>query len=249
MVPLMVKIGGSLQGAAVLLDEIAAYPGPLVLVHGGGPNIADWLGRLGLPTRFHQGLRVTPPEQLEVIEMVLTTLGKQLAEGLTRRGRPALGLSGRDAGLMQAQAIDPQQLGRVGQVTGVNGAVLQGLLAQGLTPLLAPIALDQEGALNINADIAAGAVAGALGWPAVFLTDVVGVLRDPAQPDSRFSQLSRAEVAQLIHQGVISGGMIPKVESALAALDSGAPWSAIARGEPGILARVLAGEAGTRFAP
>lgn len=245
---LLVKIGGSLQGAAPLLDEIAAYAHPLVLVHGGGPNIGAWLERLGFATRFHQGLRVTPPEQMEVVEMVLSTLGKQLAHGLSQRGRPSLALSGRDALLLKARLLDPQ-LGQVGEVESVNTAVLKALLAQDLTPLIAPIGLSDQGPLNINADTAAGAVAGALGWPAVFLTDVVGVLHNPQDPSTRYEQLSRSQVAQLIQDGVISGGMIPKVEAALNALNQGAPWATIAKGHSGVLLQALSQQAGTRLVP
>lgn len=243
---LLVKIGGSLKGASELLDEIATYPGPLVLVHGGGPNIGEWLGRMGFETRFHRGLRVTPPEQMEVVEMVLSTLGKQLADGLSRRGRPAVALSGRDAGLLEAEALEAE-LGRVGEVTQVKADILQRLLAANLTPLIAPIGLDDQGPLNINADTAAGAVAGALDLPAVFLTDVVGVLRDPKDPSTRFAKLTPEQISNLISEGVISGGMIPKVEAALGALKQGAPWAAIAKGEAGILQEVLAGSKGTKI--
>lgn len=243
---LLVKIGGSLKGADGLLDELAAYPGPLVLVHGGGPNIGEWLGRVGLETRFHQGLRVTPPEQMAVVEMVLTTLGKQLAYGLSRRGRPSVALSGRDAGLLEAIPLSPE-FGRVGEVTKVEADVLKGLLETGLTPLIAPIGMDAEGPLNVNADTAAGAVAGALGLPAVFLTDVVGVLRDPKDPSTRFPDLAENEVEKLIEEGIISGGMIPKVEAALNALAKGALWAAIANGGRDILNGVLSGGAGTRL--
>ena len=245
MESLLVKIGGSLKGTAELLDEVAAYPGPLVLVHGGGPNIGEWLGRMGFETRFHNGLRVTPPEQMEVVEMVLSTLGKQLAHGLSARGRTAVALTGRDAGLLEARLLEPE-LGRVGEVSAVKAEVLECLIQAGITPLVAPVGLEAEGAVNINADTAAGAIAGAMALPAVFLTDVTGVLRDPKDPATRYARLTRAEVQELIAQGVISGGMIPKVEAALNALDKGAPWAAIARGERGVLQGVLNGEAGTR---
>jgi len=243
--PLLIKIGGSLKGTNSLLDEIAAYPGPLVLVYGGGPNIGEWLGRMGFETRFHKGLRVTPPEQMEVVEMVLSTLGKQLAHGLSQRGRPSIALTGRDAGLIQAELLDVQ-LGRVGEVTKVNTQALEKIVQTGLTPLIAPIGLDSQGSLNINADTAAGTIAGALGLAAVFLTDVVGVLRDPKDPSTRFAELSQAQVEELIAEGTISGGMIPKVEAALNALEKGAPWAAIARGVRGVLQGVLEGWEGTR---
>lgn len=243
---LLVKIGGSLREAGELLDEMSAYPGPLVLVHGGGPKIGEWLGRMGFETRFHNGLRATPLEQMEVVEMVLTALGKQLADGLSRRGRPSLALTGRDAGLLKADLLDPA-LGRVGEVTKVNTDILQKLLQTGLTPLITPIGLDEHGPLNINADTAAGAVAGALHLPAVFLTEVVGVLRDPQDPASRFAQLSQSQARALIQDGTISGGMIPKVEAALNALDQGAAWACIAKGATGILRAVLKGAQGTRL--
>ncbi|GAA6736068.1 acetylglutamate kinase [Thermus oshimai] len=243
--PLLVKVGGSLKGAEALLEELACYPGPLVLVHGGGPRIGAFLERLGFPTRFEGGLRVTPPEQMEAVEMVLTLVGKELAQGLSQRGRPALALSGRDALLLRGRALP--HLGRVGEVVGVEVRPLLALLEAGYTPLLAPIALDEAGPLNVNADTAAGAVAGALGWPVVFLTDVEGVYRDPKDPASRLPHLTRAEALALKAEGVLQGGMIPKVEAALKALEAGAPWAAIARGGPGVLSRVLGGEAGTRF--
>ncbi|MFN4070504.1 MAG: acetylglutamate kinase [Thermus caldifontis] len=243
--PLLVKVGGSLRGAEALLEELAGYPGPLVLVHGGGPEIGAWLSRLGWESRFEGGLRVTPPEHMEVVEMSLCLTGKRLAEGLSRKGRRALSLSGRDALCLKGQALP--HLGRVGEVIGVEVGLLLDLLEKGYTPLLAPIALDEEGPLNVNADTAASAVAGALGWPVLFLTDVPGVLRDPKDPSTRFPHLTPEEVAELKASGVIQGGMIPKVEAALSALRAGAPWAAIAQGERGVVAGVLQGERGTRF--
>lgn len=243
--PLLVKVGGSLKGAEPLLDELAGYPGPLVLVHGGGPEIGAWLARLGLESRFEGGLRVTPPEHMEVVEMSLCLTGKRLAEGLSRRGKRGLSLSGRDALCLKGRAL--AHLGRVGEVVEVEIGLLLDLLEKGYTPLLAPIALDEEGPLNVNADTAASAVAGALGWPALFLTDVPGVLKDPKDPSTRLPHLTPEGVEELRAQGVIQGGMIPKVEAALNALRAGAPWAAIAKGERGVVEGVLKGEAGTRF--
>ncbi|KGQ22599.2 acetylglutamate kinase [Thermus filiformis] len=242
---ILVKVGGSLKEAGEVLDELARFPHPLVLVHGGGPEIGAWLGRLGYESRFVGGLRVTPPEQMEVVEMALTALGKRLAHGLFLRGRPAVALSGRDAGLLKGRAL--AGLGRVGEVVAVRTRLLLDLLEKGYTPLVAPIALDGEGPLNVNADTAAGAVAGALGWPAVFLTDVEGVFRDPKDPATRLAHLTPRDVEALKAEGALQGGMLPKVEAALAALEAGAPWAAIARGRRGILEEVLAGRAGTRF--
>ncbi|WP_117237866.1 acetylglutamate kinase [Thermus sediminis] len=243
--PLLVKVGGSLRAPGALLEELARYPGPLVLVHGGGPEIGAWLARLGLESRFQDGLRVTPPEGMEVVEMVLTAIGKRLSGGLSRRGRKALALSGQDALLLKGRALPG--LGRVGEVVGVEKGLLLDLLEKGYTPVLSPVALDEEGALNVNADTAAGAVAGALGWPALFLTDVEGVYRDPKDPETRFPRLTPEEAARLRAEGVVQGGMVPKVEAALFALRQGAPWAAIAKGRRGILKEVLAGKAGTLF--
>ncbi|MCS6868457.1 MAG: acetylglutamate kinase [Thermus sp.] len=244
---LLVKVGGSLRGAEELLEELAQYPGPLVLVHGGGPEIGALLERLGYESRFVEGLRVTPPEQMDAVEMALCLTGKRLAQGLSQRGRKALSLSGRDALCLRGRLLPG--LGRVGEVVGVDPRPLLDLLGAGYTPLLAPIALDEEGPLNVNADTAAAAVAGALGWPAVFLTDVEGVYRRPKDPASRIPQLTPEAVAALKAEGVLQGGMIPKVEAALAALRAGSPWAAIAKGRGGVLEGVLKGEAGTRFYP
>ena len=244
---LLVKLGGSLGGAAGVLDELAAHPGELVLVHGGGPQIGAFLARLGFSTRFEAGERVTPPEQLEAVEMVLTRLGKELAHRLSLLGRPAVAVSGRDAGFLRGQA--EVRLGRVGRIEEVDAGFLEALLAAGYTPVVSPIAVDREGALNVNADLAAAAVAGALAVPAVFLTDVPGVLADPKDPGTRIPRLGRFEAEALIAAGTVAGGMVPKVAAALLALDRGAPWAAIATGSPGVLAEVLAGRAGTRFLP
>ncbi len=244
---LLVKLGGSLGEAEAVLAELAAHPDPLVLVHGGGPQIGAFLERLGFATKFEAGERVTPPEQLEAVEMVLTRLGKQLAHRLSRLGRPALAVSGRDAAFLRGRA--EVRLGRVGRIEAVETGLLAALLGAGLTPVVTPIAVDREGALNVNADLAAAAVAGALAAPAIFLTDVPGVLADPGDPDSRIPRLARDEAEALIAAGTVAGGMVPKVAAALLALDRGAPWAAIAPGAPGALAETLAGRAGTRFWP
>lgn len=244
---LLVKLGGSLGEAEGVLGELAAFPGELVLVHGGGPQIGAFLERLGYTTRFEAGERVTPSEQLEAVEMVLTRLGKTLAHRLSLLGRPAVAVSGRDAAFLQGRA--EERLGRVGRIEEVDRAFLENLLSAGLTPVVAPIAVDREGALNVNADLAAAAVAGALALPVVFLTDVPGVLVDPEDPGSRIPQLSRKEAETLIAAGTVVGGMVPKVAAALLALDRGAPWAAIAAGEAGGLEAALSGQGGTRFSP
>jgi len=245
---LVVKIGGSLEGSEALVRDLAHHDGELVIVHGGGPRIGSELEARGFETEFKDGLRVTPPEQMAVVEQVLTQLGKELADRLSQLGRLAVGLSGRDARLLRAEPFD-DRLGRVGRITAVNTSLLFTLMSRHLTPVVSPIASSAGGALNVNADEAAAAVAGCLGEPLVYLTDVPGVLADPNDPDSRIPVLDGSEVESLIAEGAIAGGMIPKVRSALVALEFGAPWVMIAPGEPGSLPRLLAGQAGTRIVP
>lgn len=245
---LVVKIGGSLDGAEPLVRDLAHHEGELIVVHGGGPRIGAELEARGFETRFEGGLRVTPPEQLAVVEQVLTQLGKELADRLSQLGRLSVGLSGRDARLLRAEPLD-ERLGRVGRITAVNTSLLFALMSRHLTPVISPIASAEGGPLNVNADEVAAAVAGCLGEPLVYLTDVPGVLADPADPESRIPVLDGAEAEARIQDGTIAGGMIPKVRAALTALEFGAPWVMIAPGEAGSLPRLLSGKLGTRIVP
>ena len=216
---ILVKVGGAelREGPelATLVEVLArlASQRPLVVVHGGGPEIAALQERLGLQPRFVEGLRVTDEASLWAAEMVLSgAVNKRLVAWLVAQGVRAMGLSGVDAGLLRAKTlVHPQgDLGRVGEITAVDAICLQQLLSLGLTPVISPISLGEDGrALNVNADHAALAVAGALQVAeAVFLTNVPGVLR-------------AEEAEHLIATGEISGGMIPKVRSALEALARG----------------------------
>ena len=221
--------------------EIARVPG-VVVVHGGGPFIGAALAEAGLESRFVRGLRVTDTASLPVIETTLTMLGKELAQLLGR----GVGLTGRDAKLLIAEPFDAA-LGRVGKVTAVNRKLILGFLGLGLIPVVACLAVDAHGdALNVNADDAAGAVAGALGAPVVFLSNIPGVLDDPADPDSLITTLHESDVQTRIEDGRISGGMIPKVEAALSALSAGAAFAIIADGRKPELTATLAGTRGTR---
>jgi acetylglutamate kinase len=247
---LVVKYGGnamkSLELRRAVSREIAALRASnrVVVVHGGGPVIERNLKRLNIESSFLRGLRVTTPEALEIIESALTLLGKELSQDIGH----AVGLTGRDHHLLEAVPLEVE-FGRVGRVDRVNTALLETLLDAGLTPVIGCIAVDASGdALNVNADWAAGAVAGAMAAPVIFLTDVNGVRRDPSDPSSLASSLSATEVRAWIDNGSISGGMIPKVEAALYALERGAPSATIASGmEAGILERASRGEAGTRI--
>ncbi|PNY82833.1 acetylglutamate kinase [Deinococcus koreensis] len=249
---MIVKYGGnamkSLELRRAVAGEIAGLRAgmPVVVVHGGGPVIERELAARGVGSEFRGGLRVTTPEAMDIVEMALCQLNKQLSQDVGQ----AVGLMGRDSQLLSAEVLDPD-LGRVGRVTGVNAALLRTLLGAGLTPVLGCVAVGPDGeALNVNADTAAGAVAGALNDGVVFLTDVDGVYRDFPDPQSRAAQLSRAEALAGIEAGWIAGGMIPKVRAALDALQRGAPFAVIASGmQAGVLARAVSGEAGTRIVP
>ena len=215
-----------------------------VVVHGGGPFIADALAKAQLKSAFVRGLRVTDDASLPVIEGALTQLGKILAQEIGG----AVGLTGRDAALLVAEPLDAA-LGHVGEVTGVNREVLLKLLGVPLTPVIACVASRQgrTDMLNVNADSVAGAVAGALLAPVIFLSNIPGVLDEPQDPGSLLSQLSAEEIEARIADGRIAGGMIPKVEAALSALRAGASFAVIADGRaPGTLPRALEGSVGTR---
>lgn len=249
----MIKYGGNAMTDAATRRATATAlrraggGGPPVVVHGGGPYIRAALDAAGLEHTFVRGLRVTTEESLPVIERVLTLLGKELAQEIG----PAVGLTGRDGGLLRARLREPE-LGLVGRVTTVNTELLEALQRAGFVPVVACLALAEGGAeegrvLNVNADEVAGAVAGALGLGVVFLTDTPGVLDDPADPGTLLPELSRPEVEARVGDERISGGMVPKVEAALAALDQGAPFALIADGRhPSGVQGALAG-GGTRI--
>lgn len=249
---MIVKYGGNamknLELRRAVAAEIAALRAslPVVVVHGGGPVIERELAARQIPSEFRNGLRVTSPEAMDVVEMALCQLNKQLSQDIGQ----AVGLMGRDSELLQATRLD-RELGRVGQVVGVNAELIRTLLGAGITPVIGSVAVGEDGeALNVNADTAAGAVAGALGQGIIFLTDVDGVYRHFPDPQSRAAHLARAEVVQGIEDGWIAGGMIPKVQAALDALDRGAPHATIASGmQAGVLAQAVQGQAGTRITP
>lgn len=249
---LVVKYGGnamkSLDLRRAVAREIASLrtSRQVVVVHGGGPVIEANLSRLGIESRFLRGLRVTSPEAMNVIESAITTLSKELSADIGS----SIGLTGRDSHLLEAVPLEAEY-GRVGRVERVNTGLIRALLKAGITPVIGCIAVDDAGdALNVNADWAAGAVAGALGSGLVFLTDVPGVMRDPQKPDTLASSLSSQDTRAWIEQGIISGGMIPKVEAALYALERGAPSATIASGmTAGVLGQAANGAAGTTLTP
>lgn len=205
----------------VLLRSIGLRP---VVVHGGGPQIGELLGRLGKETEFVDGLRVTDAETLDVARMVLVgKVGREIVGAINIHGAYAVGLSGEDGGLITAAPRD-EALGFVGDVVSVQPNIIERLLAENMIPVVSTIGVDENGqAYNINADTVAGALAGALGAEkAIYLTDVPGLLTDVDDPGSIVARATIDEIRAMIADGTISGGMIPKVEACIEAVESGA---------------------------
>ena len=215
----VVKLGGTtLADQRQVLVEVAAVARkrPIVLVHGGGKRITEWLERLGIPSRFEGGLRITDPAALEVAAAVLRGIvNSELVATLRDVGCDAVGLSGVDGGLLIGRRIP--DVGLVATVTGVRRDLIDSLLVGGQVAVVAPLARDEEGVVcNVNADDAAAGLAAGLGArQLVLMTDVDGV-RDSS--GTKLDSLSVAEAEALIADGTISGGMVPKVKAALAAL-------------------------------
>jgi len=258
---IVIKIGGSTLGRHdTSLDDIAALHAEgrkLVVVHGGGATISEWLERAGVPSRFERGLRVTDEATLDVVVAVLAGLvNKRLVAELEAHGARAIGLSGADGAIIRARRYDPG-LGFVGEIVAVDADALRAA-AQDAVVVLAPIAIETAGApalsavegqlLNVNADTAAGEVALALhAERLVFLTDVPGVMDASG---AVLSSVSPGEARELIEDGTVSGGMIPKLEAGLRAAADGV-LAAIGDGrEPGALRALLDGVSptGTRIA-
>lgn len=203
----------------VQLSSLGLQP---VVVHGGGPEISKVCQRMGITPVFANGRRVTDSDTLEIAQMVLVgKINKQLVCQLNQQGGSAVGLSGHDGNLMFARPLEG--LGFVGEVEQVSPKILCALIQQGFIPVIAPIATSKSGqSYNVNADSAAASMAIELEADLlVLLTDVEGVLRNPIDPLSKIDSISVAEVRDLISTGVLKGGMIPKMEGALAAIQGG----------------------------
>jgi acetylglutamate kinase len=227
----VIKYGGAAMADPALREDFARdvvllkYVGlnPIV-VHGGGPEITDYMQRLGLPVEFVDGLRVSDPATVEIAKMVLIgKVNKDIVLRLARHGQPAVGLSGDDGLLFRVArqaAPSGRDIGFVGRIERVDVDLLN-RVAEGYIPVIASVGADREGdSYNVNADEAAGAVAGALGaYKLIFLTDVPGWLRDPADPGSVISEATVAEVRAALRE--LAGGMRPKLEACAAALDGG----------------------------
>ncbi len=234
----VVKFGGNAMGGVeemadfardiVLMRQVGVNP---VVVHGGGPMINSMLDKLGIESTFVRGKRVTDQATVEVVEMVLTGLvNKRIVQAIMDEGGRAVGLSGKDDDLMVAEADDPE-LGFVGRPVEMNVQVLRDLFAAGIIPVIAPVAtgMDPNETFNVNGDTAAGAIAGALKADRLLLlTDVPGVKNANGEV---VTELTSADVRAMIEDGTISGGMIPKVETALNAVDKGVRAAVIIDGK------------------
>ncbi len=208
----------------VLMKFVGMRP---VVVHGGGKDITRLTEKLGIHSQFVDGLRVTDLPTMEVVEMVLGgKINKELVSTIQGLGGQAVGLSGKDGGLLEATRVTSKtgkDIGFVGKVSKVNTALLDILDKEQFIPVIAPLGLGKDGkTYNVNADEAAGAIAGALkAEKLVFLTDVPGICKKKDDPKTLFSTIKTTEVNKLVKKGVISGGMIPKVEACLHALKAG----------------------------
>lgn len=204
----------------VLMRSVGMRP---VVVHGGGPQIGEMLQRLNIASEFRRGLRVTDAATLEVVRMVLVgKVNREIVSAINMHGPLAVGMSGEDANLLRVTCRDPE-LGFVGDVEHVNTDVLDRLLTDELIPVIATIGVDGTGqAYNVNADTAAGSIAGALNAEKlVYLTNIEGLRRDVDDPLTHISSTTVAELQSMMADGTLSGGMIPKIESCLHAIRCG----------------------------
>jgi acetylglutamate kinase len=211
---------GSFAKDVALLHAVGIKP---VVVHGGGPQISALMERLGKTPSFHNGLRVTDAETMEIVSMVLLgTVNPQLVSAINQHGAPAVGVSGQDANMFMVTSRD-SALGFVGDITKVDATIVKQMLEDSQIPVVATLGTDNTGqAYNINADTAAGALAEALGaQKLVYLTDIAGVRADKDDQGSLLRQATTSQLRSLLGSGAIDGGMIPKIESCVAAIERG----------------------------
>lgn len=196
-----------------------------IIVHGGGKEISNMIKRLGMETKFINGLRVTDEETMDVAEMVLGKVNKSLVQLVQSLGVRAIGISGKDGGLLKVEKkyADGEDIGFVGEVTEVDAQILHDLLEKDFLPIVCPIGLDEDSqTYNINADDAACAIARAVNAEKLaFLTDIEGVYKDPKDPATLISELNVADAKALIGDGYIGGGMLPKLNNCIDAIENG----------------------------
>ncbi len=229
---IVVKYGGSAMSDPWLQKEVIRDVTLLklvgfkpIIVHGGGKAISTWVKKSGKEAQFINGLRVTDPDTMEIAEMVLGKISKDLVTMVSELGSRAIGISGKDGGLLKVKKKFPggQDIGFVGEVTKVDPKIIFDALANDYLPIIAPIGMDEfYNTYNINADEAAAAIATAVGADKlVYLTDIAGLYRDINDPDSFISRISVGDAEELIEKGYIGGGMLPKLSNCTQAVRGG----------------------------
>ena len=196
-----------------------------IIVHGGGKEISKWVGKVGMEPKFINGLSVTDADTMEIAEMVLGRVNKSLVQLVEELGVRAIGISGKDGALLKVDKkySDGQDIGYVGEIKEVNGQILFDLLEKDFLPIVCPVGLDDDyNTYNINADDAACAIARAVkAEKLAFLTDIEGVYKDPKDPDTLISELRVDEAQELMKEGYIGGGMLPKLQNCIDAIENG----------------------------
>jgi acetylglutamate kinase len=227
----VVKYGGAAMKDSQLKDRVlkdiifmACVGIRPIVVHGGGPEINTWLDKIGIVAQFKDGLRVTDAATMEVVEMVLVgKVNKEIVSYINQAGGSAIGMCGKDANLITARPEGRTDIGFVGEVSNINIKILNLLLEGGHIPVISSVAADETGqSYNINADTVAGEVAAALGAEKlILLTDTPGLMRDFQDPNSLIRQLDIAQSRELVQEGIVSGGMIPKLGCCIRSLAQG----------------------------
>lgn len=226
----VIKYGGNAMTSETLKDSVmrdivllSLIGIKVVLVHGGGPEITDMLQKIGKKSEFVNGLRVTDKETADIVQMVLAgKVNKSLVNLVQNKGGMAIGLSGMDGHMIEARAKN-EELGFVGEITNINIQPILDVIDKGYIPIVSTVGCDSEGSVyNINADTAAAMIAGALGAESLIsMTDIGGILQDKNDPNTLISVIRADDAPQLIKSGVISGGMIPKAECCINAINLG----------------------------
>ena len=226
----VIKYGGNAMTSETLKDSVmrdivllSLIGIKVVLVHGGGPEITDMLQKIGKKSEFINGLRVTDKETADIVQMVLAgKVNKSLVNLVQNKGGMAIGLSGIDGHMIEARAKN-EELGFVGEITNINIQPILDVIDKGYIPIVSTVGCDSEGSVyNINADTAAAMIAGALGAESLIsMTDIGGILQDKNDPNTLISVIRADDAPQLIKSGVISGGMIPKAECCIKAINLG----------------------------
>ncbi|MBQ9940325.1 MAG: acetylglutamate kinase [Clostridia bacterium] len=214
------ELKNAVMGDLVLLSLIGVK---VVLVHGGGPEITEMMDKMGKKSEFRNGLRVTDEETAQIVQMVLAgKINKSLVTLMGNIGGNAIGLCGMDGGMIEAEMLNPD-LGYVGEIKKINPQPIADLLQNGYIPIISTVGYDKDGNIyNINADTAAARIAGALKAESLIsMTDISGIMRDKDDPSTLISKIKASEVPGLINSGVISGGMIPKANCCVEAINEG----------------------------